>query len=76
MKASRFGYWAFKKIFIYVVIFGCAGSLLLCVGSCLVAVSTGYSLVGMCGLLTAVASLVVVHRLWGTGASGVVAPGF
>ena len=39
-------------------IFGCTGSLLLCVGFSLVAVSTGSSLVGMCGLLIAVASLV------------------
>ena len=50
--------------------------MLLCVGFSLVAVSTGYSLVGVCRLLIAVASPIVVHRLWGNGASGAVPPRF
>ena len=65
-----------KKLFLHAFIFGCAGSVLLCVGFSLVAVSTGYSLVGVCRLLIAVASPIVVHRLWGNGASGAVPPRF
>ena len=41
----------------YLFIFGCAGSWFLH-GLCLVAASRGYTLVGVCGLLLAVASLV------------------
>ena len=50
------------------LLFGCAGSLLQCRGSSLlregfslVAVSKGYSLVVMCGLLVAVGSVVAEH---------------
>ena len=43
------------------------------VGFSVAAMSRGYSLVGVCGLLTAVASL-VEHRLWGLQASVVEAP--
>ena len=46
--------------------FGCAGSSLLR-GLSLVALSRGDSLVVTCGLLIAVASLVVEHGLWSTG---------
>ena len=46
----------------YLFIFGCAGSLLLH-GLSLAAVRRGYSLVVMCGLLVALASLVVGHGL-------------
>ena len=42
-----------KKLFIYLFIFGCAGSLAAC----------GLSLVTVHGLLIAVASLVAEHRL-------------
>ena len=42
-------------------------------GLSLVAASGGHSLVVVCGLLTAVTSLVSEHRLWGTWASVVVA---
>ena len=42
-----------------------------CLGSS-IAVSRGYSLAAVCGLLTVVASLVVGHRLWGTGSVVVV----
>ena len=38
-----------------------------CSGFSLVAASGGYSLVAVCGLLIAVASLVVEHRLWEHG---------
>lgn len=48
---------SFKKLFIY----GCAGSLLLH-GLSLVAESKDYSLVVVCGLPIAVASLVTKHR--------------
>ena len=48
----------------YLLIFGCAGSSLLC----------GLSLVAVHGLLTAVASLVAEHQLQGMWASGVSAP--
>ena len=48
--------------FIYLFIFGCAGSSLLR-GLCLVVVSRGYSLVAVVGLLTAVASFVAEPRL-------------
>ena len=48
----------FKFFFLSV----CAGSLLLCKLSLVVA-SEGYSLVAGCGLLVMVASLVVEHRL-------------
>ena len=54
-----------KKKFIYLLIFGCAGSSLL----------SGLSLVAVHGLLTAVASLVADHQLQGIRASGVSAPG-
>ena len=43
------------------------------VGFSVAAMSRGYSLVGVCGLLTAVASL-VEHRLWGTWALVAAAP--
>ena len=46
----------------YLFIFGCAGSSLLR-GLSLVAVSRGYCLVVMCGLLVAMPSLVVEHGL-------------
>ena len=61
-----------SKIILF--IFGCAGSLLLC---CLflVVASRGYSLVAVCGLLIAVASLVAQHGLWGMWISVVVARG-
>ena len=52
----------FKILFIYLFIFGCAGSSG-CVGFSLVAVSRGSSPVVLLGLLTAVASLVAEHRL-------------
>ena len=60
-----------SKIILF--IFGCAGSLLLC---CLflVVASRGYSLVAVCGLLIAVASLVAERRLEGTQASVVATP--
>ena len=44
--------------------FGCTGSLLLLLS--LVAESEGYFLAVVHGLLTAGASLVAEHRLWGT----------
>ena len=37
----------------------------------LVSTSRGYSLVVVCGLLTAMASLVAEHGLWGTGSTAV-----
>ena len=46
-----------------------------CVGFSLVASSRGYSVVTVCRLLIAVASLVAEHRLGGTQASAVVAQG-
>ena len=49
--------------------------MLLCAGFSLVVASRGYSLVEVCGLLIAVASLVVKHRLWGEQASAVVTRG-
>ena len=51
------------KIFIYSFMFGCAGSSLLHLGFSLVVASEGYSLVVVCGLLIAMASLVVEHGL-------------
>ena len=44
-------------------IYGCAGSLLLCMGFFLVVASGGYSVIEVDGILIAVASLVVEHRL-------------
>ena len=52
----------------YVFIFGCAGSSLLSAGFSLTVASGGHYLVLVCGLLTAVASLIVEHRLHGTRA--------
>ena len=46
-----------------------------CLGFSLVLVNKGYSLFVVCGLLIAEASLVMEHRLLGTRASVVVAPG-
>ena len=46
-----------------------------CSGFSLIAESRGYSLGAMCGLLIAVASLVVEHRLYGTSASVAAVPG-
>ena len=60
----------FKKKIIYLFIFGCAGSSLPH-GLSLVVASTAYCVVVVCGLLIAVASLVVEHRLWGAWASAV-----
>ena len=59
---------------IILFIFGCAGSLLLC-PLFLDVVSAGYSLVAVCGLLVAVASLVAQPGLWGMWVSEVVACG-
>ena len=57
-----YGYLEFYFIFVvYLFIFGCAGSLLLHRLS-LAAVIRGCSVVAMCRLLIAVASLVMVHR--------------
>ena len=44
-------------------IYDCAGSLLPWAGFSLVAVGRSYSIVGVCGLFIAVASLVAEHRL-------------
>ena len=55
----------FKKLFMYLfylVIFSCAGSLLLC-GLSLVVVSRGLLFIAVHGLLIAVAFLVVEHGL-------------
>ena len=52
----------FNCISFYLFIYGCAGLLLLCRLS-LVAASRGYSLVAVCGLLIAVASLIAEHGL-------------
>jgi len=53
---------SFKKI-LFLFVFGCAGSLLLCRLS-LVMASWGYPLVEVHRLLTVVASLVVEHGFW------------
>ena len=63
----------FLHVYFYSFIFGCAGSSLLH-GLSLVVVSRGYSLVAVCGLLTALASLVAEHGLQGPRASVVVTP--
>ena len=63
--------FAFFFIYFYSLICGCAGSSLLC----LVAVSRRYSLVTVRGLLIAVGSLVVEHRLQATWASVAAARG-
>ena len=52
----------YKLFFNYFIYFGCTWSLLLC-GLSLAAVSRGYSLVAVCELLIAVASLIEEHRL-------------
>ena len=62
-----------NKNFIYLS-FGCAGSLLP-VGVSLVAASRGCSLVVVCRLLIAGASLIADHGPWGMRASAVVARG-
>ena len=49
---------------IYLLIFGCAGSLLLRSGFSLAAASGGYSSAAVCRLLTEVASLVREHELY------------
>ena len=48
-------------------LYGRPGSLLLHMGLSLVAVSRGYSPVAVHGLLIAVVSLAVEHRIWSTG---------
>ena len=60
-----------KKLYLFLPVLG----LCCCMGFPLDAVSRGYSLVVMPGLLIAVASLIVEHRLQGTQASVVEAPG-
>ena len=60
------GKFIFLRILFFrrvLLIFGCVGFSLLFEGFSLVAVSRGYSLVVMCGLLISVASLLVGHRL-------------
>ena len=64
----------FLHVYFYLFIFGCAGSSLLH-GLSLVVVSRGYSLVAVCGLLTALASLVAEHGLQGAQASAAMVPG-
>ena len=51
-------------IFIYLFIFGCAGSSFAVRRLSLVAASRGYSLVVVCGLLIVVASVVAEQRLY------------
>ena len=51
-----------------VILFLAVLGLLYCAGTCLVLESGGYSLLLVPGLLIAVASLIVVHRLWGAWA--------
>ena len=63
----------FKNIFYF--IFGCAGYSLLHVALSLLAESRGHSLVVVHGLLIAVPSFVVEHRLEGVWASVVAAHG-
>ena len=60
----------FKELFIY---FWLHWVFIATRGLSLVAASGGYSLVVVCGLFVAVASLVSEHRLWGTWASVVAA---
>jgi len=62
----------FNIIFKYLFIFGCSGSLLLREGFLLVAMRGAFSLVVVCGLLIAVASLVADHGLQSAWASVVV----
>ena len=63
----------FKKKKNYLLIYlGCAGSWFL-LGFSLVFGCGSYSLVVVCWLLTAVASLAVKHRFWGSLTSGAVA---
>ena len=57
------------------IIFGCAGSLLLCTGFFPVAESRGYSLVAARGPFTAVTSLTAEHGLSGMEASVAAARG-
>ena len=62
-------------LFIYLFIFGCAGSLVLHGGLLqLQQAEGGYSLAVVCGLLTAV-SLIAEHGFWGAQASVVAAHG-
>ena len=62
-------------IFIYLFIFGCAGSSFAVCRLSLVAASRGYSLVVVCGLLIVVASVVAEQRLCSAQASVVAACG-
>ena len=71
-------YLYFFLIFIYLLIFGCAG-LTVFIVACrlsLVVPSEGYPVVVAHGLLISMISLVVEHRLKGMQASAVVAHGF
>ena len=68
---SSFYFGNFMGIFFYQLIFGYTGSSLLCMGI-LIALSGGYSLATVSGLLSVVASLVVEHRFYGTQTSLVV----
>ena len=56
-------------IFIYLFIYGCAGSSFAVCRLSLVAASRGYSLVAVRGLLIAVASVVAEQRLYSAQAS-------
>ena len=60
----------------FIILFICLAVMGLrwCRGFSLVAASTGYSLVVMCGLLIVVASLAVEHGLMGARASVVAVP--
>ena len=62
-------------IFIYLFIFGCAGSSFAVCRLSLVVASRGYSLVAVRGLLIAVASVVAEQRLYSAQASPVAAHG-
>ena len=71
----RFHFGCIKKHnFIYLFIFGCAGSSLLC-GLSLALGSGGPSPAAKVGLLTAMASLALEHGLQGTQASVVAGQG-
>ena len=65
----------FKKLYTFIYLFLAVLGLLCCVGSSLVAVSRGNSLVEVCGLFIVVASVAAEHGLQGVRAAAVAAPG-
>ena len=70
LQTAFFFFFFLSFVYLFLVVLGLHCS----AGFSLVVASGGYSLVAVCGLLIAVASLIAEHGLWGSRASVVAVP--